>query len=437
MRMDIRAVDDEQQRQELCDVLRHELIDKHSCVYDTENNMFAMLNWPTVRLSTFMQRKLCNLCSLIVQNNNNNNENISSLAAAKNCTLGTSLVEDQVILVSALMQSMVGLTINSNTSDVANYVQRQKELKNNLLQCMYAIVERIVIDSMLACDHFRDKNSNNQQQQQQQLQQHQQQQQVTTRNATMSRLWSEIRARGCQFLGPQMQDDIIQMIAHALDVAKRMSRRVLVLYVVYVLKKQYPKASKTNVGHVVQLLYRAGCFKLEKRENDSSLMELRPECATYEALRLHHDMQIVQIALDAGIQMSADLWSQKLYGDASHKAYMQTIIDKLQMRQTLSGQLVKLLYDKSNTTGNLSTCFAGTVKADLEYLAAMRDGEKRAFVDERRKSFGTEEMKAYADNDDANNDDYDEFNMDEDDDLSFPAWSDQQSTSDEDASETR
>ena len=32
------------------------------------------------------------------------------------------------------------------------------------------------------------------------------------------------------------------------------------MYVVQQIKNDFPNASKTNIGHVVQLLYRASCF---------------------------------------------------------------------------------------------------------------------------------------------------------------------------------
>ena len=56
------------------------------------------------------------------------------------------------------------------------------------------------------------------------------------------------------------------------------------MYVVQKLETHYPQASKTSIGHVVQLLYRASCFKVTKRDGDSSLMQLKEEFRTYEVL---------------------------------------------------------------------------------------------------------------------------------------------------------
>ena len=88
------------------------------------------------------------------------------------------------------------------------------------------------------------------------------------------------------------------------------------------------------------------------------------------------------------------MWSQKLFGDASHKSEMQSIIDKLQSQQTLD-KLVKLFYDKltamlatfqqqqqqqqhNNTQQYYWYCFAiemsrmfGEVRGDFDYVASL------------------------------------------------------------------
>lgn len=85
---------------------------------------------------------------------------------------------------------------------------------------------------------------------------HQNQQQLS------SNLWSAVRNRGCQFLGPAMQEEALKLILLALEGGEALSRKVLVLFVVQKLESQFPQASKTSIGHVVQLLYRASCFKV-------------------------------------------------------------------------------------------------------------------------------------------------------------------------------
>lgn len=75
-------------------------------------------------------------------------------------------------------------------------------------------------------------------------------------------LWAAVRQRGCQFLGPAMQEAVLRLIVLSLEDGISLSRKVLVLFVVQRLEKQFTQASKTSIGHVVQLLYRASCFKV-------------------------------------------------------------------------------------------------------------------------------------------------------------------------------
>lgn len=155
-------------------------------------------------------------------------------------------------------------------------------------------------------------------------------------------LWAAVRARGCQFLGPHMQEEVLRLVLLALEDGSPLSRKVLVLFVVQRLAPHFPQASKTSIGHVVQLLYRASCFKVSKREGDSSLMQLREEFCSYEALRREHDAQIVQIASEAGLRIAPEQWSSLLYGDAAHRSHMQSLVDKLQSPQSFAQSLHEL-----------------------------------------------------------------------------------------------
>ncbi|XP_052798904.1 uncharacterized protein LOC128230555 isoform X2 [Mya arenaria] len=181
-----------------------------------------------------------------------------------------------------------------------------------------------------------------------------------------SNLWAAVRGRGCQFLGPGMQEEVIKLILLALEDGSALSRKVLVLFVVQRLEAQYPQASKTAIGHVVQLLYRASCFKVTKRDEESSLMQLKEDYRTYEMLRREHDSQIVQIAMEAGLRIAPDQWSSLLYGDATHKSHMQSIIDKLQTPQTFSDSVSELLIALQRTSDphNLSR-----LRPELEFLS--------------------------------------------------------------------
>ena len=72
-------------------------------------------------------------------------------------------------------------------------------------------------------------------------------------------------------------------------------------------------------------------IQVTKRDEESSLMQLKEEFRTYEALRREHDAQIVQIATEAGLRISPEQWSSLLYGDTAHKSHMQSIIDKVNL----------------------------------------------------------------------------------------------------------
>ncbi|XP_026152509.1 roquin-2 isoform X3 [Mastacembelus armatus] len=179
-------------------------------------------------------------------------------------------------------------------------------------------------------------------------------------------LWAAVRARGCQFLGPAMQEDALKLVLLALEDGSALSRKVLVLFVVQKLEARFPQASKTSIGHVVQLLYRASCFKVTKRDEDSSLMQLKEEFRTYEALRREHDAQIVHIAMEAGLRISPEQWSSLLYGDLVHKSHMQSIIDKLQSPESFakSVQELTIVLQRTGDPANLTS-----LRQHLELLA--------------------------------------------------------------------
>ncbi|CAF1437733.1 unnamed protein product [Rotaria magnacalcarata] len=195
---------------------------------------------------------------------------------------------------------------------------------------------------------------------------HQNPQQLT------ANLWSAVRSRGCQFLGPAMQEEVLKLILLALEDGSALSRKVLVLFVVQKLAPQYPRASKTSVGHVVQLLYRASCFKVQKREEESSLMQLKSEFRNYESLRREHDSQIIQIAMEAGLRISPEQWSSLLYGDTQHKSSMQSIIDKLSTPASFSQAIQEfliVLQRAGDTSKHLSL-----LKTEFEFLSQIDFG---------------------------------------------------------------
>ena len=169
-------------------------------------------------------------------------------------------------------------------------------------------------------------------------------------------LWAAVRARGCQFLGPAMQEEVLKLVLLALADGVSLCRKVLVMYVVQKLEESFPQASKTSIGHVVQLLYRASCFHVTKREANSSLMQLKEEFRTYKSLRKEHDSQIVQIATEAGLRIAPDQWSALLYGDPDHKSDMQSLIDKQQSPLSFGQSVQELMIALQRTSdpANLS-----------------------------------------------------------------------------------
>lgn len=56
-------------------------------------------------------------------------------------------------------------------------------------------------------------------------------------------------------------EEVLRLVLLALEDGSALSRKVLVMFVVQRLEPHFPQASKTSIGHVVQLLYRASCFK--------------------------------------------------------------------------------------------------------------------------------------------------------------------------------
>lgn len=181
-------------------------------------------------------------------------------------------------------------------------------------------------------------------------------------------LWAAVRSRGCQFLGSSMQEEVLKLVLQALENGSALSRKVLVMYVVQRLVDKSLPASKTSIGHVVQLLYRASCFKVSKREGDSSLMQLKEEFRDYEALRREHDAQIVQIATEAGLRIAPDQWSSLLYGNTSHKSHMQSICDTLQTPSSFSQSIQELVLalQRTGDPTNLSN-----LRPHLKHLASI------------------------------------------------------------------
>lgn len=72
-----------------------------------------------------------------------------------------------------------------------------------------------------------------------------------------------------------MQEEVLKLVLLALEDGSALSRKVLVMFVVQRLEPHFPQASKTSIGHVVQLLYRASCFKVSSGERNALLLKAK------------------------------------------------------------------------------------------------------------------------------------------------------------------
>ena len=352
-------------------LFQNEFMDKFECRCDTSQGLFVT---KYSKVCKSLQRKLANFYQLLYQHqlNKQNSQTSDDLKFELGNSQLTNDNLDKILAASNVAEDS-NSSSEANAQEAINFIlqnsQQNQDYKKKMFRSMRSIVERVLIDALMLFDQYQS---------QQQNEQANQAASSTFMSNPTTKLWCEVRNRGCQFLGPEMQDDVLKLILHALETVNRMSRKVLVLYVVHMLKKHYAKASKTSVGHVVQLLYRAGCFKVEKRENDSSLMELKKEFAKYAPLRRQHDAQIIQIALESGIRMSPEQWSNKLFGDASHKSEMQSIIDKLQSEQTLE-KLIADFYDKREPLKYADMSINGfymPLREDFEFFSAIQFEKK-------------------------------------------------------------
>ncbi len=106
---------------------------------------------------------------------------------------------------------------------------------------------------------------------------------------------------------------------------------------------------------------------MQKREEESSLMQLKSEFRNYENLRREHDSQIIQIAMEAGLRISPEQWSSLLYGDTQHKSSMQSVIDKLSTPASFAQAIQEFLIVLQRAGD--SSKHLSYLKTDFEYLS--------------------------------------------------------------------
>lgn len=100
-----------------------------------------------------------------------------------------------------------------------------------------------------------------------------------------------------------------------------------------------------------------------KQDGESSLMQLKEEFRNYDSLRYEHDLQIAQIATEAGLRISADHWSSLLYGDLMHRAHMQSIVDRIDCSQLLKNAINEFRNILTNRDNH------GNLREILNYLS--------------------------------------------------------------------
>ncbi|XP_070305866.1 roquin-2-like [Salvelinus sp. IW2-2015] len=195
-------------------------------------------------------------------------------------------------------------------------------------------------------------------------------------------LWAAVRARGCQFLGPATQEDALKLVLLALEDGSALSRKVLVLFVVQKLEARFPQASKTSIGHVVQLLYRASCFKVRPILLYIVLYIVLyvPKC-TYDARDLIHKSHMQSIIDKVGDLIHKSHMQSIIdkLGDLIHKSHMQSIIDKLQSPESFakSVQELTIVLQRTGDPANLNS-----LRPQLELLANIDHNPGRHSTDQ-------------------------------------------------------
>ena len=97
-------------------------------------------------------------------------------------------------------------------------------------------------------------------------------------------------------------------------------------------------------------------------------------------LRQKHDMFIVKTALDDGIHMLPERWSQTLYGDHAHKSQMQSVVDRVQILTSVERQIDELYEKLRSISPELFDAF-DRVRHDFDYIAGINFEKRRPKTD--------------------------------------------------------
>ena len=222
------------QRATLRQIFMKEFFEKFECSCDVPMGQFVTKR---SKLSKSLQRKLANLYQLLHQLPFSATDGASD--SIDQITIDRLIAQSPNMPIHELINSLQnGINpIGENAKDVEtlkaasiyNIIQNQ-EYKKKLFRSMRSIAERICIDALAICDQYHN--------------QLQQQEQMIQSNASTAagqippnpinysnpttKLWSEVRSRGCQFMGPHMQYDVLRLNLHSLETKTRMSPKLMV-----------------------------------------------------------------------------------------------------------------------------------------------------------------------------------------------------------------
>lgn len=143
---------------------------------------------------------------------------------------------------------------------------------------------------------------------------------LMNQNATtiIPTLLATIRKQRMQFLGPQLQDEVLHAIHTYLHHVSTTTRPELLEHLMdqFSQEVQAGLLTKTKLNNVLNILWKSPCFALEKTVDEASTsISIKPEYTNYAIFRRVHDQVLIQQALDANLVVLPKIWSEFLYGN--------------------------------------------------------------------------------------------------------------------------
>lgn len=142
---------------------------------------------------------------------------------------------------------------------------------------------------------------------------------LATQNAAtvIPSLLATIRKQRMQFLGPQLQDQVLHAIHDYVQSVNYITRPELLEQLMQQFAEQIQAGmlTKTKLNNVLNILWKSPCFHLKKPDDEASTsICLKPEYVDYNLFRREHDQILMQQALDANLIVAPQIWSEFLYG---------------------------------------------------------------------------------------------------------------------------